>query len=99
MSERLDAISVGRGTNENNQSVSVSTSSAQTTNAITMASPLIYSTVECFALAGANPTATVADGTPIPALTLIRLAGVQPGDKLAFITSTGTGTVYVRPNK
>ena len=99
MTQRLDAITVARGTNEGNQSVSISTTSAQTTNAINMDSPLIYSTVECFALAGANPTATVAEGTPIPPLTLIRLAGVQPGDKLAFITATGTGTVYVRPNK
>lgn len=96
MGKRLDAIMVSRGSGEGQQSVSASTSSAQTTNAIGGTDPLIYSTVECFALAGANPTATVADGTPIPANTLLRLEGVQPGDKLAFITATGTGTVYVR---
>jgi len=99
MSDRLDAILVARGSGEGHQSVSASTSSAQTTNAVDGSDPLIYSTVECFAVAGANPTATVANGTPIPASTLLRLGGVQPGDKLAFITATGTGTVYVCPNK
>lgn len=100
MSERLDAITVSRGTGEGHQQVSVSTSSAATTNVIADLDPLVYSTVECFAVAGTGtPTATVAAGTPIPALTLIRLTGIQPGDRLAFITATGTGTVYVCPNK
>jgi hypothetical protein len=99
MSERLDAIIVSRGTGEGHQQVSVSTSSAATTNPINAEDPLIYSTVECFAVAGTSPTATVAAGTPIPALTLIRLSGVQPDVRLAFITAAGTGTVYVSPNK
>ncbi|CAB5222501.1 hypothetical protein UFOVP368_12 [uncultured Caudovirales phage] len=99
MSERLDAIVVARGTGEGHQSVSVSTTTAATTNPINAEDPLIYSTVECFAVAGASPTATVATGTPIPALTLIRMTGVQPNDRLAFITATGTGTVYVCPNR
>jgi len=99
MAERLDAIIVSRGTGEGNQQVSASGTSAATTNAINAEDPLVYSTVEVFAVAGASPTATVAAGTPIPANTLIRLSGVQPGDRLAFITASGTGTVYVCPNK
>lgn len=99
MADRLDAIIVSRGTGEGNQSVSVSTTTAATTNPVTGIDPLIVSDVLVFAVAGASPTATVAAGTPIPANTLIRLAGVQPGDRLAFITATGTGTVYVCPDK
>lgn len=100
MSDRLDAITVSRGSGEGHQQVSVSTSTAATTNPITDLNPLVYSTVECFAVAGpGTPTATVAAGTPIPALTLIRLTGVQLGDRLAFIAATGSGTVYVCPNK
>lgn len=99
MADRLDAIIVSRGTGEGNQSVSVSTTSAATTNVVTGVDPLIMSDVLVFAVAGASPTATVATGTPIPPNTLIRLDGVQPGDRLAFITATGTGTVYVCPDK
>ena len=98
MADRQDAIFVNRGIGEGQQSVSASTSSSATTNPIGSGDPLIYSTVECFAIAGSSPTATVANGTPIPPQTLIRLVGVQPSDRLAFITATGTGTVYVRRN-
>lgn len=91
------AIRIAHGASEGQQSVSASTTSAATSNAISDTMALVYSTVECFALAGASPTATVAAGTPIPANVLIRLTGLLPSDKLAFITSTGTGTVYVRP--
>lgn len=97
MKDRPGAITVARGTAEGQQSVSVSTTSAQTTNAIGSQECLVYSSVECFALAGSDPTATVAAGTPIGAGQSIRLRGIQSGDKLAFITATGTGTVYVRP--
>lgn len=96
MSKRLDGIVVNRGAGEGQQSVSVSGTSAATTDPINCDDPLVYSTVECFAIAGPNPTATVAAGTPIPPSTLIRLVGAQPGDRLAFITTGGTGTVYVR---
>jgi len=98
MNDRVDAITVTRGTAEGQQSVSVSTSSAATTNALGGSCEcLVYSSVECFALAGSNPTATVALGTPIPANRLIRLRGLLAGDKLAFITASGSGTAYVRP--
>jgi hypothetical protein len=77
--------------------VSASTSSAATSDAIGATTALIYSDVECFAVAGAAPTATVAKGVPIPAGTLLRVYGFGSTDKLAFITATGTGTVRVRP--
>jgi hypothetical protein len=98
MADRTDGVWVSRGA-EGQQSVSVSTSSAQTTSALTGNDPLVYATVECFVVAGTNPTASVATGTPIPAAGYVRLLGVQPGDKLAFITASGTGTVYVCPDK
>lgn len=99
MNTRPDAVVVSRGSGEGQQSVSVSTSSAATTDPVGSVDPLIYSTVECFVVAGASPTATVANGTPIPANGYIRLLGVQPGDRLAFIAASGSGTAYVRPNK
>ena len=99
MNDRTDAVVVSRGAGEGQQSVAVSTSSAATTNPIDSENPLIYTTVEVFVVAGPSPTAAVATGTPIPAGGYIRLRGVQPGDRLAFITASGTGTVYVLPNK
>lgn len=61
---------------------------------------MVYSTVDCFVRAGANPTA-LADGTDqfIPANTLLRLDGINrshTGSKLAFI-SASAGTVYITP--
>jgi hypothetical protein len=98
MNDRTDAITVARTGATGGQSVSVSTASAATGAAIGSTECLVYSTVECFALAGpATPTATVAQGTPIPALTLIRLRNLRSTDLVAFITASGTGTVYVRP--
>lgn len=92
-----DFVRVARGAGEGQQSVALTTSSAATSTAIGTDSVLVYSTVECFALAATTPTATVANGTPIPALQHIRLSGLDLTDKLAFITATGTGTIYVRP--
>ncbi len=97
MSAPEHVITVARGTAEGQQSVSVTTTSAQTTNAIGSAECLVYSSVECFVLAGSNPTATVAAGTPIGAGQMIRLRGIQATDKLAFIAASGSGTAYVRP--
>ena len=76
--------------------VAISTTSAQSA-AITEEKVLVYSTVFCFARQGTNPTA-LSNGTdqPIPAETLIRVP-VTSGNKLAFITATGSGTVYITP--
>lgn len=97
MEKEYTGMRVAHGADEGQQSVSVTTSSAATANAIGADSCLVYSTVECFALAAASPTATVAAGTPIPANTLVRLFGMQSGERLAFIASSGSGTAYVRP--
>lgn len=97
MADRSDRMRIARTGATGGQSVSVSTSSAATSAAIGSDICLVYSTVECFAIAGASPTATVAQGTPIPANTLIRLEGLRQTDAIAFITATGTGTAYVRP--
>lgn len=91
------SMRVARSGNEGQQSVSVSTSSAATTNQVGAKECLVYSTVECFAVAGTSPTATVANGTPIPANALVRLSGFDNLDKIAFISASGTGTAYVRP--
>jgi hypothetical protein len=78
------------------QSVAISTVSAQSA-AMTADTCVLYSSAECFVRQGSNPTA-VSNGTDlhIPANTLIRLS-IIPGNKLAFITATGTGTVYLTP--
>jgi len=91
------AIAIAHGTAEGQQSVAVSTSSAATTNPIGATQAVVYSTVECFLVAGASPTATVAAGTPIPANQLMPISGLKPEDKIAAIASTGTGTLYIRP--
>jgi hypothetical protein len=90
-------LSVARASGEGQQNVSVTTSSAQTTNAIGASTCLVYTNVECFVVAGADPTATVAIGTPLAAGQMIRLKGIRASDKLAFIAATGSGTVYLRP--
>lgn len=95
MNDRPDAITVARVGATGGQSVSVSTTTAATSAAVGAPECLVYSTVECFALAGAD--ATVAQGTPIPANSLIRLHGLKATDTLSFITASGTGTAYVRP--
>lgn len=97
MANRSDRMRVARTGATGGQSVSVSTSSAATSAAIGSDECVVYSTVECFAIAGASPTATVAQGTPIPANALIRLEGLAPTDAIAFIAASGSGTVYVRP--
>lgn len=97
MADRSDRMRVARTDATGGQSVSVTTASAATAAAIGSDQCLVYSTVECFALAGTTPTATVAQGTPIPANVLIRLEGLKPTDAIAFIAATGSGTAYVRP--
>lgn len=80
------------------QAVSVSTTSAQST-AINSPTAMLYSTVDVFLRQGSNPTA-VADGTDqiLPAFTLVRAYKITVGNKLAFKTASGTGTVYITPD-
>ena len=78
--------------------VAISTASAQSA-ALLATSYLITPDVNCFARTGANPTA-VADGTDILLLAnnQYRVVPLVIGQKLAFITPTGTGNVYLTPN-
>lgn len=91
------SVCVPHGANEGQQSISVTTSSAVSTNVIGAARAVVYSTVECFIFAGASPTATVAAGQPIPANVLVPITGLSPDDKLAAIAASGSGVLYIRP--
>lgn len=77
------------------QAISVSTTSAQSSE-INVASATVYSTVDVFFRQGSNPTA-LSNGIDqiLPAYQILRLSRITPGNKLAFITTTGTGTVYL----
>jgi hypothetical protein len=78
------------------QAVAISSTSAQ--SAVIKTEDVIATpTVDVFVRQGANPTA-VSDGTDILLLasTTYRLA-VKPGNKLAFKTSSASGTVYLTP--
>lgn len=78
-------------------SVAVSGTSAQSA-AITAGRAVLYSTADVFFRQGANPTA-LASGVDqlLPANNIMRLADITSGNKLAFITSGTTGTVYITP--
>lgn len=78
-------------------SVAVSTTSAQSA-AVLVKRVVLYSTVDVFFRQGSNPTA-LADGTDqiLPALTMLRVVDIEDGNKLAFKTASGTGTVYIAP--
>lgn len=56
----------------------------------------ILSTVDCFMRSGTNPTA-LADGTDqfIPGNNLLRVGPVPEDFRLAFITASGSGSVYI----
>ncbi len=81
----------------NCQAVSISSTSAQS-GALPNDTAVIYATVACFARTGSNPTA-LATGVDIfiPATTMLRITVPNPGDKIAFVTSSATGTVYIAP--
>lgn len=74
-------------------SVSISTTSAQSA-ALAGGNVVVMATADCFILRGANPTATVLC-LPLLANTQYRLTGIAEGEKLAFITASGSGTAYV----
>lgn len=81
--------------------VSISGTSAQSA-VLSGASAVVVPTVDCFVIRGRNPTATVPGASPgsMPLFSNQhwRLEGIQPDEKLAFITSGGTGTVYITDN-
>jgi len=79
------------------QSVSMSTTSAQST-VINAEWAVVTPDVACFFRRGASPTA-LSNGTDqyLAAGSAYRVNGIREGDKLAFIVASGTGTVYITP--
>lgn len=83
------------------QKIAISTSSAQSA-AFDSFNPVyitVYSDTDCFFRSGANPTA-VSNGTDqiIPSGPLYRIGPAQKGHKLAFITASGSGFIYITPD-
>jgi hypothetical protein len=78
------------------QSVSISSTSAQSST-IDKGQAVIYATTDCFMRQGSNPTA-LSTGVDqfIPGSTLLRIT-MKPMSKLAFVTTSATGTVYIQP--
>lgn len=77
--------------------VAISTTSAKSA-AILTGRVVLFSSAECFFRQGADPTA-LSDGTDqiLPASTMLRVVDIETGNKLAFKTASGTGTVYIAP--
>lgn len=86
--------------NEGNKSevIAISTTSAQSTALYGNSNGYVnlFSDVDCFMRMGLNPTAlnTGVDQF-IPGGNLLRVGPIPEDFKLAFITATGTGTVYI----
>ncbi len=79
------------------QSVAISTTSAQSA-AITTGSAVVTPSVDCFFRQGVSPTA-LSNGTDqfLLANNTYRISDIVSGNLLAFITASGTGTVYITP--
>ena len=78
-------------------SVAISSTSAQSA-ATTTGFATVTPTVDCFFRQGASPTA-LSDGTDdfLIANNKYRINGITSGNKLAFKTTSATGTVYITP--
>lgn len=79
------------------QAVAIGATSAAST-AVSAHEVTICATADCFMRQGIAPVA-LANGTDqfVPSGTLLRVE-VTSGNKLAFITSGATGTVYITPD-
>lgn len=91
------SVNVPHSDKEGQQSIAVTTSSTATSSAIGNTKAVVYSTVECFIVAGSDPAATAAAGLPVPANVLTPISGLKVDDKLAAIAANGSGTLYIRP--
>lgn len=89
-------LSLIAATGGTSAAVAIGTSSAQSA-VINAGEVTVHCTVACFFRQGANPTA-VSDGTDqyLAADRTYRI-GMSPGNKLAFKTASGSGTVYLTP--
>lgn len=93
----VNADSIWSLTGGQSESVAISGTSAQSA-AITGTHAVVTPTIDCFFRQGASPTA-LADGTDQILLggNQYRISGIVNGNLLAFITTGGTGTVYITP--
>jgi hypothetical protein len=80
----------------NTQALTISASSAAMATAIEAPFAVVYPTVNCFAIAGAAPVATTSC-MPLIGGTQYRVH-MRGGRKLAFITASGAGIVYITPD-
>lgn len=91
-------ISLVPNVGASSESVAISTTSAQSSALFSSAAGYvnIFSNVDCFMRMGTNPTAlnTGVDQF-IPGGNLLRVGPIPTSYKLAFITPSGTGTVYI----
>lgn len=92
---KADSIVTTAGGQSNK--ITVSSSSAQSV-AINSNRMTFYSTVDGFIRFGSNPTA-LSNGTDdfIPSGNKLRVSGLVSGEKFAFITTGGGGTLYYTP--
>lgn len=92
-------ISLAVPSSASGRALAVSTTSAQSVT-LTGGNVVVKSDVECFVTRGTNPTAVVpTTGGTLGGVLLVagaqyRLTGVKEGERLAFITASGSGTVY-----
>ena len=93
----VQAQSITALTGGQSASIAISVTSAQSA-AITTGSVVATPTVDCFFRQGSSPTA-LSNGTDqiLLANNSFRISGIVSGNKLAFITASGTGTVYITP--
>lgn len=93
----VSAVSVKALAGGQSEQVGISATSAQS-SAIATKNAVVTPTVDCFFRAGADPTA-LDDGTDAILLggNSYRIAGITPGEKLAFISADGSGIVYITP--
>lgn len=92
----IQEISMALGDPGKSQAVSISSTSAQST-VIAADSAVITPTVDCFVRYGSNPTAT-SDGTDQLLLGNMQYRVSFPrGSRLAFKTTSASGTVYITP--
>lgn len=77
------------------QALSFSGSSAQSTAVGTQTTLVrLFATQDCFIAIGANPTAAANTSYFLPG-GIIDFVGIQPGQKIAAIQSSQSGTLYI----
>ena len=78
--------------------ISVSTTSAQS-SAITSGWAVVTPTIDCFFRQGSGTPTALSNGTDQILLggNSYRITNITSGNKIAFITASGTGTVYITP--